>query len=86
MGVWMFNVHASGGGDMMRKTIDEVHAVCDRESLNVPLMIGVTVLTSSDANVLHATGIESEPRSELPRGEDLVMDVEEFLRGQRDDS
>ncbi len=31
-------------------------------------------------------GIESEPRSELPAGEDLVMDVEEFLRGQRDDS
>jgi proteasome assembly chaperone (PAC2) family protein len=31
-------------------------------------------------------GIESEPRSELPRGEDLVLDVEEFLRGQRDDS
>jgi proteasome assembly chaperone (PAC2) family protein len=28
-------------------------------------------------------GIESEPRSELPRGEDLVMDVEEFLRGQQ---
>lgn len=26
-------------------------------------------------------GIEAEPRSELPRGEDLVTDVEEFLRG-----
>jgi NADH-quinone oxidoreductase subunit I len=33
-----------------------------------------------------AITIESEPRSELPRGEDLVLDVEEFLRGQRDDS
>ncbi len=31
-------------------------------------------------------GIESEPRSEQPAGEDLVMDVEEFLRTQRDDS
>lgn len=27
------------------------------------------------------SGVEAEPRSELPRGEDLVTDVEEFLRG-----
>ncbi|MGE3073359.1 MAG: PAC2 family protein [Dehalococcoidia bacterium] len=31
-------------------------------------------------------GIQSEPQPELPRGEDLVLDVEEFLRGQRDDN
>lgn len=31
------------------------------------------------------SGVESDPRSELPRGEDLVLDVEEWLRGQRDD-
>ena len=32
------------------------------------------------------SGIESDPEPQLPRGEDLVLDVEEFLRGQRDDS
>lgn len=32
------------------------------------------------------SGADAEPHSELPRGEDLVLDVEEFLRGQRDDS
>jgi proteasome assembly chaperone (PAC2) family protein len=31
------------------------------------------------------SGEEPEPQSQLPAGEELVMDVEEFLRGQRDD-
>jgi proteasome assembly chaperone (PAC2) family protein len=31
-------------------------------------------------------GTAEEPQAQLPRAEDLVMDVEEFLRGQRDDN
>jgi len=29
------------------------------------------------------SGQEAEPQSQLPRGEDLVLDIEEFLRGQQ---
>ena len=60
LGIWMFNVHASGGGEMMRRTVEEVNAACERERRNRPLVIGVTVLTSSDANTLRETGIEKE--------------------------
>lgn len=58
LGVWMFNVHASGGGEMMRNTVHEVQAACARESIPPPLILGVTVLTSSDANTLREIGIE----------------------------
>lgn len=58
LGVWMFNIHASGGAEMMRETVRQVQAACEREVLPRPLIIGVTVLTSSDANTLRETGIE----------------------------
>jgi orotidine-5'-phosphate decarboxylase len=58
LGVWMFNVHSSGGGEMMRATVRAVDDVCAREDRNRPVIIGVTVLTSSDANTLRESGIE----------------------------
>jgi orotidine-5'-phosphate decarboxylase len=60
MGVWMFNVHALGGGEMLRKTVEEVREVCEKESLNQPKIIGVTVLTSSNNETLRETGIINE--------------------------
>lgn len=58
LGVWMFNVHVSGGSEMLLRTINEVDSVCGKENLTRPLIVGVTVLTSSDANTLAETGIE----------------------------
>ena len=58
LGVWMFNIHVSGGAEMMRRTVSEVTEVCTRENRRRPLIIGVTVLTSSDANTLSEIGIE----------------------------
>jgi orotidine-5'-phosphate decarboxylase len=46
LGVFMFNVHASGGLDMMKKCHDEVVNICLKENLDRPRIIGVTVLTS----------------------------------------
>ena len=65
LGVWMFNVHASGGTEMMRRTVDEVECACAAEGRNRPLIIGVTVLTSSDTNSLHEIGIEREAGSQV---------------------
>ncbi|HKP70763.1 MAG TPA: orotidine-5'-phosphate decarboxylase [Pyrinomonadaceae bacterium] len=59
LGVWMFNVHASGGREMMQRTVGGVSEVCERESLKRPLIIGVTVLTSSDENTLRETGVDA---------------------------
>ena len=46
MGVWMFNVHAFGGSEMMRRTVDAVKTVVARKKIPPPLVVGVTVLTS----------------------------------------
>jgi orotidine-5'-phosphate decarboxylase len=60
MGVWMFNVHASGGSEMMCQVIDRVNGTCERDGLDRPLIIGVTVLTSSNDGSLAEIGfIES---------------------------
>lgn len=65
MGVWMFNVHAVGGSEMMRRTMEEVLNVCAKENLNVPKIIGVTVLTSSNDETLHEIGIENNAESQV---------------------
>jgi orotidine-5'-phosphate decarboxylase len=42
----MFNLHASGGYDMMARCRDSVEEVCAKENLRKPKIIAVTVLTS----------------------------------------
>ncbi len=65
MGVWMFNVHAVGGGEMMRRTVENVREVCARENLEQPKIIGVTVLTSADQETLREVGISREIDSQV---------------------
>jgi orotidine-5'-phosphate decarboxylase len=67
LGVFMFNVHASGGSEMMRRTADAVKEAAEREGLVKPVVIGVTVLTSSDTASLSETGINAEPEAQVVR-------------------
>lgn len=67
LGVWMFNVHAAGGSEMMRRTAAEVAEYCESHDLNVPKMIAVTVLTSSGQETLDETGVSSDPLSQVIR-------------------
>ena len=46
LGVFMFNLHASGGFEMMRLTSETVVETCLKENLPRPKIIAVTVLTS----------------------------------------
>lgn len=57
MGVWMVNVHASGGAEMMQTT----RSALREKGGHQPLLIAVTVLTSMDAQGLKATGINQLP-------------------------
>jgi len=52
MGVFMLNLHTSGGVEMMRHTRDAVIETCLKENLERPRLIGVTVLTSITSEVL----------------------------------
>ncbi|MBC7901176.1 MAG: orotidine-5'-phosphate decarboxylase [Saprospiraceae bacterium] len=65
MGVWMFNVHASGGSEMMRRVACDVADLCQREELTKPNIIAVTVLTSSDSNTLREIGTEREVKDQV---------------------
>ncbi len=65
LGVWMFNIHALGGGEMMRKSVEEVREVCEKEKLTQPKIIGVTILTSSNQATLCEVGIESEINAQV---------------------
>lgn len=57
LGVWMVNVHASGGSEMMETTIAAMQTAGGKQ----PLLIAVTVLTSMDAHGLRETGINQTP-------------------------
>ena len=62
LGVWMINVHASGGRRMMEAA---------REALDTggrrPMLIAVTVLTSMDAQDLREIGVATEPAVQVGR-------------------
>jgi orotidine-5'-phosphate decarboxylase len=67
LGVWMFNVHASGGNEMMRATVSEVSAFCEKQGVVRPKIIGVTVLTSSADDTLRQIGIEASAADQVSR-------------------
>lgn len=67
LGVSMFNVHALGGGEMMRRTMEVVMETTAREGIPRPVVIAVTVLTSSDSATLAEVGIASDPLTEVKR-------------------
>lgn len=67
LGVWMFNVHAAGGSEMMKRAVEEVNNVCSAEQIKRPLMIAVTVLTSSNAETLSETGFSGEVDEQVAR-------------------
>jgi orotidine-5'-phosphate decarboxylase len=57
LGVWMVNVHASGGLEMMRAAAQSAAETATAEGLPRPLVIAVTVLTSLDQEALAQVGI-----------------------------
>ena len=59
LGVSLFTVHASGGSEMMRRVSESVSTTVEREGGERTRVLGVTVLTSSDAATLKEIGIRS---------------------------
>jgi orotidine-5'-phosphate decarboxylase len=59
LGVWMVNVHASGGMRMMQAARDAAHETAARTATKAPLVIAVTVLTSMSAAALSETGVDT---------------------------
>ena len=53
LGVFMFNVHTLGGFEMMKKTTQTLIEISLKKNIPRPKLIGVTILTSIDQNILN---------------------------------
>ncbi|MUJ38695.1 orotidine-5'-phosphate decarboxylase [Aliivibrio fischeri] len=63
MGVWMVNVHASGGERMMSASRE----ILEPYGSDRPLLIGVTVLTSMEQQDLAGIGLDIAPQEQVKR-------------------
>ena len=52
-GLWMINVHASGGSRMISAAADALATASERAGVQTPLLIAVTLLTSISEQELH---------------------------------
>jgi orotidine-5'-phosphate decarboxylase len=67
LGVAMFNMHALGGSEMMRRSADAVTNVSQRERLRRPLMLAVTILTSANAATMGEIGLPRTPAEQVTK-------------------
>ncbi len=75
LGVWMLNVHALGGIDMMRAAKAAAEETGARTGRGAPLVIAVTVPTSLDQRALAAVGIAEPVEQQVDRLARLAADA-----------
>lgn len=62
LGVWMMNLHASGGRRMMEAARERLESRSNR-----PLLIAVTILTSLTGEEIHEVGFSGDPADNVSR-------------------
>jgi orotidine-5'-phosphate decarboxylase len=75
LGISLFNIHASGGREMMKRTAEAVAEVATRENLAKPKVLAVTLLTSIDQETLNQIGIDDGPKRVVSRLAKLAHDA-----------
>ncbi len=75
LGAYMFNVHALGGYDMMKRCGDAVKAEAARLKITRPKVIAVTVLTSMDQASLGKVGVGCNIQDEVVNLARLAKDA-----------
>jgi orotidine-5'-phosphate decarboxylase len=75
LGVWMVNVHASGGIPMMRAAYAAAHEAAAKRNVAAPLVIAVTVLTSMNREALAETGVGIELMDQVLRLAELTKEA-----------
>ena len=67
LNVFMFNLHALGGFEMMRKTVESSRATAKKLGIPQPLILAVTILTSMDEESLKEVGVQGPLMEEVGR-------------------
>jgi orotidine-5'-phosphate decarboxylase len=67
LGIWMLNVHASGGATMMRAARSAADEEAARRSRPAPLVVAVTMLTSLDQQALSEIGVQASVADQVGR-------------------
>src|SRR5581483_5431652 len=67
LGVWMVNVHASGGAAMMRAARAAADEEAARRDMPPPLVVAVTVLTSMDQAAMAEAGMAAQIDDQVRR-------------------
>jgi len=75
LGVRMFNVHALGGFEMMATLVAEIDRVCPRGNPDRPILLAVTILTSSTEETLRRVGIDRPIQVMVPKLARLAKDA-----------
>ncbi len=71
LGVWMVNVHACGGRQMLTAAREALEPL----GASRPLLIAVTVLTSHHEQTLHETGVIQSPAEQVERLAQLTKEA-----------
>ena len=66
LGVSLFTIHASGGSEMMRRAVESVEEVGQRNGMR-SRVLAISVLTSIDAAILSQIGVTSSPEESVLR-------------------
>ena len=71
--VQMLTIHTSGGLDMMNAAEESAQRTANHAGLNAPLVLGVTVLTSSDSRTLMEIGCAENVGAQVERLANLAV-------------
>lgn len=74
-GVFMLTLHTSGGLEMMKKAIEAAKETAEKEGRPLPLLLGVTVLTSLKDSDLQEIGFGSDSKSQVLRLAKLAFEA-----------
>jgi orotidine-5'-phosphate decarboxylase len=76
MAVWMFNIHTTGGSDMMKAATEAARSTAKQLGIAPPLLIGVTLLTSIDEAILRdELAVSSDVKSHVAHLAILAKDA-----------
>jgi orotidine-5'-phosphate decarboxylase len=74
-GVAMLTLHTSGGREMMKRAVEAARETAEKENKPLPLILGVTVLTSLKDSDLQEIGFSSDSRNQVLRLARLAVEA-----------